>query len=330
MTEMTHQRCSELLPSLLEGRLAADEAVEVERHLEGCAQCRAELRGLTALRDDLTPLTDFERATLRRAVKDALPPAVEARPSIWSKAAPFISVAAALLILGFGLTTINLGGNDSAETAGGSADAGESFESGAGSATEAEEEADSGKESAAGGGDGEQAASDAAEPEAAGETLEADAPGGGEVAPGGEESGFGTTSAARRQRYPVYKFGGEIVAEKLESQAREGRVYRSAARDLKPKNADRDGNELLATLRGHAEKSGRSGENLETCARSVMDSSAGARLPVFANFGRQSERRSLAIGFIEAAGSTYDRYLIGIWTPPEGCANPQFRKGPLR
>lgn len=321
MTEMTHDRCSELLPLLLAGRLDAEEALEVEHHLEGCPECRAELRGLTALASDLTPLTDFERVKLRRAVRDSLPAAAAPRASIWSKAAPFISVAAALLILGFGLTSLDLGGTGSGDESGGmSTDAG-------GSEISDTEEAQDGPASEA---DGDttttdQIASDAAEPEGAAgaaEALEA-------AEPEEETAGFGGGSGARGKNYPVYKFGGQIVPEKLESQARTGRTYRSAALALKPENVHRDREDLLATLRGHAEKSGRSGENLETCARTVTDSSSAARLPVFATFGKLETRPSLAIGFIEAGGSTYNRYLIGIWSPPTDCTDPRLLKGPL-
>ncbi|MBA2725811.1 MAG: zf-HC2 domain-containing protein, partial [Actinobacteria bacterium] len=115
MSDMTHERCSELLPGLLAGDLVADDAVAVELHLASCADCRLELRGVSALAEELTPLTDLERARLRRAVRAGLPHGDEASREaspLWRKAAPFLSAAAALLILGFGIASLELGGRD--------------------------------------------------------------------------------------------------------------------------------------------------------------------------------------------------------------------------
>lgn len=67
--ELSHERCSELLPGFLEGALPADDARRVERHLASCDECRMEKRGLEALTAGETEgLTTMERVTLERGV----------------------------------------------------------------------------------------------------------------------------------------------------------------------------------------------------------------------------------------------------------------------
>jgi hypothetical protein len=311
---MTHEHCSELLPDLLSGDLRAEDAVEVEAHLEGCDECRTELRGLEALRSELTPLSDFERSRLRRAVRDTLPEGAGFGPekaSLWRRAAPFLSAAAALLIVGFAITSIELGGSDEmtggAESSDAGGDTSSSDEAGSVEAGSAQEEETSGAGSAS-----DEIASDAGEPE----SLEAPAG----AATGGRSSG----------RYPLLKVSQNLSAEKLESQARSGNTYRAAAQTLKPKDAERDRKELLATLSRRAENSGRSGSVLESCARSLIDGWSAELLPVFAAYGILDSKRSLAIGFIEANRGVFNRYVIGLWTPPAPCEDPRILRGPLR
>ena len=47
MSERDHERWREELPAYLLGALGPGEAAELERHVEGCDECRAELRWLT-------------------------------------------------------------------------------------------------------------------------------------------------------------------------------------------------------------------------------------------------------------------------------------------
>lgn len=68
-SQLTHERCSELLAAYLSGELDPDQHRLVEDHLEHCAQCSAEVAGLVALRSAADEgLTGDERAMLRAGV----------------------------------------------------------------------------------------------------------------------------------------------------------------------------------------------------------------------------------------------------------------------
>ncbi|MBQ5946476.1 zf-HC2 domain-containing protein [Massilia sp. ST3] len=78
-TQDAHRAAQEALPWLLNGTLAGAERSAVERHLDACAQCRAELdalRGLRAAARQPDPDCDPERALARLLpALDAAPPA---------------------------------------------------------------------------------------------------------------------------------------------------------------------------------------------------------------------------------------------------------------
>jgi hypothetical protein len=73
-SQLTHERCSELLGDYLARELAPEQHRLVENRLEHCAQCSAERAGLAALRSDAEPagLTGDERVQLRAAVLDEI------------------------------------------------------------------------------------------------------------------------------------------------------------------------------------------------------------------------------------------------------------------
>lgn len=131
MTTMDHDRCSELLGAYVRGELDASERDPVDAHLATCAECRAERAGLVALlgSGDTDPLTEMERARLRRAVlaagqPDEVTPVAETPPS-WAEARgnrllQVLGTAALLVMIGgfiyaTGLTGGGMGGMDSAE-----------------------------------------------------------------------------------------------------------------------------------------------------------------------------------------------------------------------
>ena len=104
MEEMiSHERCSELLPAYVREGSAHAHAGAVEAHLAGCSDCSAEHRALMALvATEPPPLTEIERARLRRAVlEEAVPaPDVEAQPpASTTKARLFPLLGAAALVM---------------------------------------------------------------------------------------------------------------------------------------------------------------------------------------------------------------------------------------
>jgi len=106
--QIDHDRCSEMLPAFLDGSLHGTEAAAVESHLASCDGCRAELRGLEALRsttgDGLTPA---ERGSLSRAVMAGIAdePASGAvtplapRPRAWLGVAGALGAAATVAVI---------------------------------------------------------------------------------------------------------------------------------------------------------------------------------------------------------------------------------------
>ena len=133
MTEITHERCSELLGGHLRGDLGPENAAAVENHLAGCQECRAELAGLRALSaEDIGPLGDDERRSLRDAVlreaRHAPATVVEfpARRSFWERhAGQIVGAAASIVVVLFAVLVFQgLGGDDAGDGAGGGGDDG--------------------------------------------------------------------------------------------------------------------------------------------------------------------------------------------------------------
>ncbi len=300
---------------LLAGELSAEQALEVESHLDGCSGCRLEVSALRSLTTDEGALTELERTRLRRAVKASLPePAGSAEErGLWRRAAPFLSAAAALLILGFGIASLDLGGDDSGDAA---SVTGEELKGGAdagGGGAEAGR-AEDGNSTSASGGDRDDAGEESAAG-TAGDSLSSEP-----AAP------FETNAAEA----PTYKSGGSFSLDALERQARRRDPYRTAALNYAPATADRDRPEFLKGLVRSAEKSGRSGETLRDCAEAIVTNSTSELLPVFGAFGRLDARSALVLGFIAATGDAYDRYLVAISSPPEDCSDPRLLRGELR
>ncbi|CAN5560984.1 hypothetical protein BH24ACT26_BH24ACT26_00370 [soil metagenome] len=131
---LDHEACSALLRGYASGALEEAQADAVGHHLGGCARCRAELRGVAALRRAPGELTDAERDALHRGVAAAAatPDGVAApsseggmEPRAWRpRLAPALAAAAlvaVVLVAGAsllgGLTGVS--SNDAGQTAGG-------------------------------------------------------------------------------------------------------------------------------------------------------------------------------------------------------------------
>ena len=97
MRDCPNATMRDLLPELLHGRLPAREAAEVRLHVEGCADCRAELALLTRVRSAMpAPAVDTGR------IASSIPPYRASRSRIprilWQAAAAVLLVAGATLV----------------------------------------------------------------------------------------------------------------------------------------------------------------------------------------------------------------------------------------
>lgn len=73
MTELTHERCSELLGPYSSGRLDGATRADVDTHLATCPECSRELAGLNVLRAAaIEPMTGPEREIITAAVRAAV------------------------------------------------------------------------------------------------------------------------------------------------------------------------------------------------------------------------------------------------------------------
>ena len=106
MTEITHERCSELLGPYSSGRVDDTARADVDAHLATCPDCSRELAGLTALRaGEIEPMTGPEREVITAAVRAAV--LGGAKPS-WAehwgrRLAPALGAAAlvAIAVIGY-------------------------------------------------------------------------------------------------------------------------------------------------------------------------------------------------------------------------------------
>jgi Putative zinc-finger len=123
-SQLTHERCSELLADYLARELDPEQHRLVEDHLEHCAQCSAERAGLGALRSESERLTTDERVALRAAVLGATTAAEPAGHRLedesdavvvplggrGARAGKYLGIAAMLAILAVGSLFVFRGG----------------------------------------------------------------------------------------------------------------------------------------------------------------------------------------------------------------------------
>ncbi len=131
MSETEHERWSDELAAYLLGALDPGEATALERHVEGCAECRAELRWLQPAVDLLPDRVERHEpppALRERVVAEARSDLVEAAPTA-RRRMPFSrmrlggwrpvavgAVAALMLVAAIGLATRDDGPGEGAST----------------------------------------------------------------------------------------------------------------------------------------------------------------------------------------------------------------------
>jgi hypothetical protein len=125
-SELSHERCSEILGDFVRGELDATEAEAVERHLAHCDACSEEHSALQVLLAPLdTVLSEHERARLERNVAGELGDVIPVRrdgSSAWTKVAQSLGAVALIAIIGVGIVQLGTGGggDDSGAANGGS------------------------------------------------------------------------------------------------------------------------------------------------------------------------------------------------------------------
>ena len=300
---LEHERCSELLGPLLRGELSEQQATSVEDHIAGCEECRAEKEGLQALIGapalmsvPAEPLTEFEKARLRRAVAGAMPAASPAARTIvsepgkpWAaRIAPYLGTAAALILVVFGATQLDLGGSDD--------------DSGAGDGTAIEQDSSGG-----GRGADEGASNDTAV--TSGEALAED----GAPAPGPSFE----PEAGDIERTGLRRFGSTDP------------LFKSFALTLTTDDAESLNEQYLRDLASAGAAAG-DPATITECGQQVLTSQDSPTLPAYAGYGELEKKDVLMMGFVYSGADAgpLDKFMLWIW-PRDDCSIPseyQFGK----
>jgi Putative zinc-finger len=114
MTEISHERCSELLRPFLYDELSEPEAASVRSHLAACSDCSQERDAIAALlAPDDDRLSELESARIRARVRAAVAPPARTTPSRTYRFAQAMGAAALLIggaVLAYTAVTGNFGG----------------------------------------------------------------------------------------------------------------------------------------------------------------------------------------------------------------------------
>lgn len=321
MTELTHDRCSELLRSFEEGQLAASEAAAVEAHLASCEECATERAGLTLLlAHEAGSLTDSERTRLRAGIAAAMArdrtaggriaagavpvPGTSRRRRRWrERMGPGLRLlaAAAVVVAGFVFATTVLpnGGGDS----------------GTGGGAEPE---------VAGQGTLDVGAARAAPTPVFADAAAAEAVATEENEAAADEGGRG--QAARAQvAAPFTRIGLKKVGRSEEPFTDFAAVYTvdDADRLAEPfleQLADSAPNEELASA-------------VLICGGQVLDDpSSRPVLPAFAAYSTVGGEQSLIMGFVSSdeGSGALDRYQMRVWGGTDCDRQTYFNEGPIR
>ena len=312
MTEITHDRCSELLGGYRRGELDPDDAAAVERHLAGCEECRTELAGLLALTagPDLEPLGDDERRRLREAVarEGRLVPATvhefpAARRTIWERhAGQIVGAAASIVAILFAYVVFGLPASD-----------------------------DAGEGEGAGGG-GEDAATL--------DTEEAPAAGSGPqpvfVLPEvqtEEESGQDQAAEEERSARTLTDFQNKsaFTESSIRRLGEVGPIFREFMEAYTTDDADL-AEDFLNQLGSEAPDDSLRDQILECGASLLEDDPERPLLPAFATVADFNDQESLILGFVTTDGTTSElgRFSIFVWPVGDCDAYPANSFGDIR
>lgn len=289
-----HERCSELLRRHAAGILEAGESSWVEAHLADCRECRAELAAVKALEglEPPAPLTELERARLRREVLDqAIPlPADPHAPRAAGRSAGngwyrVLGAAALVAVIGtfayLGLGDPGLVGRDDEGGAGDSGQAGDE-DSGARGASESLE-------------------------------LQQDA----EALDGGGSTA-GTASKAAAPD-PAYKQDmGTVDRARMNRLGRRGLSLVLFSRFYSVDDVPGLQGEFIEQLAARAPDA--RGQDIRDCA-ALVTSEFRNSLPAYAGFGEYRDRGDilvLAFAWTDAESGPLDRSMVWAWSI-DGC-----------
>jgi hypothetical protein len=309
MTEISHERCSELLPLWGQGRLDATDSAAVESHLATCEECARERAGMNLLvtTQEVETLTDDERARLRNAVAAAMvgdhPGAGEVvgfrqRPARRARLWPALRVAAvaAVVVAGFvfvpNLLTDDGGTRTGAGVSGGRSEA---------AAPEAARES-SGPEPVF---------VQATGPQAYGLETE-------------DETAVAQATRAARPEPPYTR-------SELRLLGRSRAPFTKFAASYTVEDAERLAGPFLEELAVAAPTDDVAGA-LRTCGGEVLAAATHPTLPAYAAHEAVDDKPSLVLGFVSSATAAgpLDRYEIWVWANADCESLPTQISEPIR
>lgn len=325
MTEQ-HEHFSDQIERYARGELAPAEIALLEAHLADCHDCQAELKGIRALAavsgpidapfDE--PMSEMERARLHRGVLAATTGErtdqsdAPARRSIGARIAPALGAAALFALFAFGATQLftGMGGDESADTAGGAA-------------------AESGEADLADGGPLglPPASARSSVGAAAGDSTLQDQDGGESSGSGEGTEGASSEELTAESAYgaafpqPYFEPGPRVISESALRQLGSKRdPFESFSFSYRAGDGtDRD---ALTTVLAMASPEP---AEVRTCANGVFDLDPNA-LPAYGTLGTLDGEYVLALGFVTAPRGPLDNYEIWVWNFGD-CTTPVTRIG---
>jgi hypothetical protein len=310
MTQIDHDRCSELLLAYERGELAAADAYAVEQHLRSCSRCADERSGVaTLIHGEIEPLTPTERARVHAAVAEELRrrapvPTRRLRTPLWRRISGWQggalvgAAAAVLLIVGALVVGPRVGGGEEvADTA-------------ATGGAEPGTDATRGPEPVF------------AAPVLAAEALpdverqEAQAAQGEAATPAQQQFQLGSARTLASTARPFERFAAAFQAEDV-----------IALRDV---YVDELARQAATKLQGLPLR-GPPAEVLRSCAELAMRESANPLLPAYATYAPVDGVNSLVIGFVysDDGSGRVDRYTIMAWPEADCDAPPVLASGTI-
>lgn len=292
-----HERCSELLPSYVEGTSEPAQLSEVAEHLRSCSACSQEERALRALLAPVEPMTEMEAASIRRAVLEHVSPVPAQRRPFGARLAPYLGAAAVLMVVAVGIVSMNTGGDDAGSADSGSSEAGGGHDAEA-PATESEQAPLQDQNST-------ESAFTAAAPLffQGGRTTER------ELLALGRDGYIAQVAATYAS--PKAANSDTIAGEDSDGGESEGAAAGSDNRSAQP-------DEFLDQMVAAA---GANGRIVEECGQRALSSLGGSALPVYGAATRLEGERVLVMGFLVDGRRAYSRYSLWIF-PRESCDEP--------